>query len=65
MRQKIDHPVPEDLDPLWFEDTEVWGSDSSARALAANARNFWELESLVKALDTMETLASLAELSKE
>jgi len=33
--------------------------------VAADARNFRELEALVRALDTMETLASLRQLSKE
>lgn len=33
--------------------------------VAADARNFRELESLVRALDTMETLASIGQLSRE
>ncbi|PKS11845.1 hypothetical protein jhhlp_001139 [Lomentospora prolificans] len=37
----------------------------SPAQVAADARNFRELEALVRALDTMETLASLEQLAKE
>lgn len=34
-------------------------------ALVAHVRNMWELECLVKALDSMETLSSVAGLARE
>lgn len=72
MRQKIDTSDQDEIDAL-SEDVEFWtshiGSADAARLsagqLASNARTLRDLECLVKALDTMETIASLAELSKE
>jgi nuclear pore complex protein Nup107 len=61
----MEQAVQDDFDPAWFDDVELWGDDVDGRKTASEARTFWELESLVKVLDTMETLASLAELSKE
>jgi len=62
MRQKAGQPIQDECDASWFENVDLWDGDA---LVALDARNFWELESLVKALDTMETLASLAELSRE
>lgn len=57
----------------WFEDNELWTQQLersgitgvTAEQVAADARNFRELESLVRALDSLETIASLVELSGE
>jgi hypothetical protein len=65
MKLKLKHLPPDDMDASWFEDAEIWGSELIDRELALNARNFWELESLVRVLDTMETVASLAQLTRE
>lgn len=54
--------IQDDVDVTWFDDVELWDGDGS---IALDARNFWELESLVKSLDTMETLAALAQIAKE
>ncbi|KAL2158572.1 hypothetical protein VTH06DRAFT_4339 [Thermothelomyces fergusii] len=63
----------EDSGPGWFE--EFAGSDLPAEflekcqlskdRLITLVRNVWELECLVRALDSMETLSSLAGLSRE
>lgn len=63
----------EDSGPGWFE--EFANGDFSAEfleecgmgkdKLIAIVRNVWELECLVRALDSMETLSSLAGLSRE
>ncbi|GKT48393.1 nucleoporin NUP84 [Colletotrichum spaethianum] len=73
MRQKVEFPEQDENDHWWPEDAEFWASqievagakNLSPSQLALEARAFRELECLVKALDTMETIASLAELSKE
>lgn len=57
----------------WFEDNELWTQQLersgitgvTAEQVAADARNFRELECLVRALDSLETIASLVELSGE
>lgn len=57
----------------WFEDNELWTQQLersgitgvTSEQVAADARNFRELESLVRALDSLETIASLVELSGE
>lgn len=72
MRQRTDFSDQEDND-LWNEDTDFWASQIepldaaqiSPSQLASEARTLRDLESLVKVLDTMETVASLAELSRE
>ncbi|KAL0939418.1 nuclear pore complex protein nup107 [Colletotrichum truncatum] len=72
MRQRVDFPDQEEND-LWLEDMEFWASQIEPAdatqllpsRLASEARTLRELECLVKALDTMETIASLAELSRE
>jgi nuclear pore complex protein Nup107 len=68
VRKMTGMPVPDDFSISWFEGVDFRGSGLDSEAsitIAVEARNFYELECLVKALDTMETLASLAELSKE
>lgn len=63
----------DELEAAWFEDTEFWAqqlersqiSDVTAQQVTADARNFRELESLVRALDSLETIASLVELVGE
>ncbi|KAF7545620.1 hypothetical protein G7046_g9522 [Stylonectria norvegica] len=62
-----------EVDANWEEDIEFWAqslerndiTDVSAATVFADARNFRELECLVMALDSLETIASLAELSNE
>lgn len=63
----------EDSGPGWFE--EFASGDFPAEfleecslgkdKLVTLVRNVWELECLVRALDSMETLSSLAGLSRE
>ncbi|KAK2021487.1 hypothetical protein LX32DRAFT_249425 [Colletotrichum zoysiae] len=73
MRQRIELPGQDDNDSWWPEDLEFWAGQIEAAGakslspsqIASEARAFRELECLVKALDTMETIASLAELSRE
>ncbi|KAK1968840.1 hypothetical protein LY78DRAFT_678994 [Colletotrichum sublineola] len=73
MQQRVELPEQDDNDPWWSDDAEFWAGQIKAAGakslspsqLASEARAFRELECLVKALDTMETIASLAELSKE
>ncbi|KAK1599930.1 107-domain-containing protein [Colletotrichum navitas] len=73
MRQRVELPEQDDNDPWWPDDAEFWAGQIEAvgakslspSQIASAARAFRELECLVKALDTMETIASLAELSKE
>ncbi|KAF7542886.1 hypothetical protein G7Z17_g11201 [Cylindrodendrum hubeiense] len=63
----------EEQEGAWFEDIEFWAqqlegsqiSGVTAEQVAADARNFRELESLVRALDGLETIASLVELLGE
>ncbi|KAK7398017.1 Nucleoporin nup84 [Neonectria punicea] len=63
----------EELEAAWFEDPEFWAqqlersqlSDVTAQQVTADARNFRELEALVRALDSLETIASLVELVGE
>ncbi|RXG43327.1 hypothetical protein VDGE_03000 [Verticillium dahliae] len=58
--------VPEIDDAFWADQLEAIGDrQTSSRLLATQARIFRDLECLVKALDTMETIASLTELSRE
>lgn len=63
----------DDPDPVDLVDVDFWASHLSSlpafvgtpAQVAADARNFQELEALVLALDTMETLASLGQISRE
>jgi nuclear pore complex protein Nup107 len=54
----------ENLD-FWTEQVEQRGLDVAPEKLMAEARTFRELEKLVKTLDTLETIASLVEISAE
>lgn len=58
----------------WYDDTpEFWAKhlerrdilDHTPKQVASDARTFRELESLVRALDSLETIASMAELANE
>ncbi|KAL1883848.1 hypothetical protein VTK73DRAFT_7636 [Phialemonium thermophilum] len=59
--------------PAWFEEFEgaelpedlLEQCGLSREELVTLVRNLWELECLVRALDSMETLSSVAELSRE
>lgn len=63
----------DEIDVALYDDVEFWAqqleqtgiSDLRARQVAADARNYRELEALVKALDSLETMASLAVISVE
>ncbi|KAM0274250.1 hypothetical protein ACHAQH_008032 [Verticillium albo-atrum] len=58
--------VPDIDDPFWTDQLETIGdTQNSPKQVAIQARTFRDLECLVKALDTMETIASLTELSRE
>lgn len=60
-------------DTTWFEEFESTEFPNefleecklSSEALITKVRNLWELECLVRALDSMETLSSLAEINRE
>ena len=66
----LDHDDPDPLDLL---DVDFWASHLNSMPafvgtpaqVAADARNLQELEALILALDTMETLASLGHISRE
>lgn len=72
MRQRA-NPDQDENDLLYSEDAEFWAcqiepagtTNISPSQLASEARVLHDLECLVRALDTMETIASLAELSRE
>lgn len=63
----------EDTEASWINDPDFWAQqleqngiqDISPQQVASHARNFRDLESLVRALDSLETIGSLAELSEE
>lgn len=63
----------DEAEGAWYDDVEFWTqllerSDIeivTAQQIMADARNFRELEALVKALDNLETIASLREISME
>lgn len=76
LQLRLDQDGQNEIDTAWIfdQDEDFWASQLetttgdyqlSPTQLAAQARTFRDLESLVKALDTMETIASLAELSRE
>lgn len=56
-----------DLDRLefWTDQLEQKGIEANPETVMAEARTFRELERLVKALDTLETIASIVEISAE
>ncbi|KAJ3511175.1 hypothetical protein NM208_g15454 [Fusarium decemcellulare] len=62
------------MEGVWYEDTpEFWAKhlerrgihEVTAEQVVSDAKKFRELECLVRALDSLETVASLAELTKE
>ena len=63
----------DEIDMAMYDDVEFWtqqlgqGSNAGLRAdqVMADARNYRELEALVKALDSIETMGSLVGLSEE
>lgn len=70
---RTQNPSPGDPEHPDFTDISFWARQLNAlpsfsgspAQVAADARNFHDMEALVRALDTMETLASLAQLSRE
>jgi nuclear pore complex protein Nup107 len=63
--EEVDGLQPPGLE-FWVQQLALMGSSgASAVQVAADARGLRDLEYLVRALDTMETLASLEELSRE
>lgn len=70
-KRKAGVPIPDSADLTWFDDVR---SDAVNGTLEENglgidevvvARNYFELESLVRSLDSMETIASSEGLAKE
>lgn len=63
----------DEMEGSWFEDLEYWAQqlersgihDVEPEKVASDARNFRDLEALVRALDSLETIGSLAVLSNE
>ncbi|KAH7160164.1 nuclear pore protein 84/107 [Dactylonectria estremocensis] len=63
----------DEIDGTWFDDVGFWAehlersqiTDVNAQQVLKDARNFRELESLVQALDSLETIASLVQISVE
>lgn len=63
----------EETDDSWYEDVDFWAkllersevSNMNPEQVLAEARNFRGLEALVKALDGLETIASLMLISTE
>ncbi|KAH6895152.1 nuclear pore protein 84/107 [Thelonectria olida] len=63
----------DEIDNYWFGDITFWAQqlenhqipDVKPERVASDARNYRELESLVQALDSMETVASMAHLATE
>lgn len=63
----------EEADDSWYEDVDFWAglmerseiSNMTPEQVLAEARNFRGLEALVRALDGLETVASLMVLSTE
>ncbi|KAH7136589.1 nuclear pore protein 84/107 [Dactylonectria macrodidyma] len=63
----------DEIDGAWFEDVRFWAehlersqiTDVTAEQVVADARSFRELEALVQALDSLETIASLVQISVE
>lgn len=67
-RIKAGVSVPDDSNPLWFgeaiESDEFANEDGQFGSLTV-ARNFLDLESLMRALDSMETVGASADLQLE
>lgn len=63
----------DEVESFWFGDVGFWAQQlensqitfAKAESVAADARNYRELEGLVQALDNMETVASMAQLANE
>lgn len=70
-RRKTSLAITDDTDVSWFEDlrsgttpVSLQGDDLSLEQVAV-ARNFFEMECLVRALDSMETIASSEAMAQE
>ncbi|KAJ2972174.1 hypothetical protein NUW58_g9238 [Xylaria curta] len=70
-RRKTGLTITDDADVSWFEDVRsgavtvsLRGEELSAEQIAA-ARNFFEMECLVRALDSMETIASSEAMAQD
>ncbi|KAI0905544.1 nuclear pore protein 84/107 [Ustulina deusta] len=70
-RRKTGLTITDDTDISWFEDVRsgavtasLQGKDLSTEQVAA-ARNFFEMECLVRALDSMETIASSEAMAQD
>jgi nuclear pore complex protein Nup107 len=70
----VNHMVArEGFDEAWLDDVEFWAQqledsgikDLDPRKVMRDARVFRGLESLVKALDNLETIASFAQIDAE
>lgn len=65
--------VDDDFDEGWYDNVAFWSEqlersnihDTTPEKVLADARNFRELEALVKALDSLETMGAFADVSKE
>lgn len=63
--------VPDDTEVAWFEEvrqgasSEPLSSHDLSEEQVAAARNFFEMECLVRALDSMETIASSEAMAQE
>jgi nuclear pore complex protein Nup107 len=73
LKTRVLGPGDEEPEAADLVDVEFWAMHLNAMPafagtpaqVSADARNFRELEGLVRALDTMETLASMAHISRE
>ncbi|KAI0858333.1 nuclear pore protein 84/107 [Xylaria cubensis] len=70
-RRKTDITITDDTDVSWFEDVRsgavtasLQGQDLTTEQVAA-ARNYFEMECLVRALDSMETIASSEAMAQD
>ncbi|KAK5634731.1 hypothetical protein RRF57_010444 [Xylaria bambusicola] len=70
-RKKAGVPITDDTDVSWFEDVRsgavtgsLQGNDLNMEQIAA-ARNYFEMECLVRALDCMETIASSEAMAQD
>lgn len=71
---KTNYPMPQELDDMtvWMDefmtqirDSQMVEGDLPRRTQHYNVKVLWQLESLVKALDSIETIASMAHLIRE
>ncbi|KAI8629091.1 nuclear pore protein 84/107 [Xylariaceae sp. FL1651] len=70
-RRKAGIPIPDDTDITWFDELRsgavtgsLQGNDLDPGQVAV-ARNFFEMECLVRALDSMETIASSEAMAQD